>query len=48
LHDFVAASLANAEYPGYLANSEFLQSDAEEQRIIDDDWAQYVEWLNRQ
>jgi hypothetical protein len=39
--------LAWAEYPRYFARGGF-DSDEEEQQVIDDDWAEYRGWLERE
>lgn len=39
--------LASAEYPGYMDCYHQQQTDAEKQAIIDSDWSQYQNWLNR-
>jgi hypothetical protein len=42
--------LSGAEYPGYMKNWDIMDRlpANERQRIIDEDWAQYAEWLYRQ
>ena len=39
--------LASAEYPGYMDCYHQQKTDAEKQAIIDSDWSQYQNWLNR-
>lgn len=41
--------LLGAEYPGYMMNSPMYRLPlSERQRIVNEDWAQYMQWLNRQ